>query len=185
MLLFLAGSIILMGIITAEAYYPPGYTTAQSQISDLGATVNPNSISYQPSASIFNYTMILAGLLIALASGLQHQYFKKFLFTIPLLLLGAGLLGVGFFPGNRDPYHGIFSLLTFNMGGLMALASFKIVQSPFRYIGMLFGLITIITLYGASLFIPIIGDGGTERWVAYPVVLWVTGIGGYMMALKK
>jgi hypothetical protein len=37
----------------------------------------------------------------------------------------------------------------------------------------------------ASFFIPIIGDGGTERWVAYPVVLWLVGIGGYMLNEKK
>lgn len=185
LLLFLAGSIILMGIITAETFYPSGYTTANSEISDLGATVKPNSVSYQPSASIFNYTMILAGLMITVAAVLQHKAFKKYLFSIPLLLLGVGMLGVGFFPGDKDPYHGMFALLTFNMGGLMAIVSFKIVSAPFSYIGIVFGLITIITLYTASFFIPIIGDGGTERWVAYPVVLWLTGIGGYMLSKKE
>jgi hypothetical membrane protein len=184
-LLFLAGSIILMGIITAEAFYPSGYTTANSEISDLGATVRPNSVSYQPSATIFNYTMMLAGLMIAMAALLQHKWYKKYLFSIPLLLLGVGMLGVGVFPGNKDPYHGIFALLTFNMGGLMAITSFKIASAPFKYIGIVFGLITIITLWTASFFIPIIGDGGTERWVAYPVVLWLTGIGGYMLNEKK
>jgi hypothetical membrane protein len=183
-LLFLAGSIILMGIITAEAFYPSGYTTANSEISDLGATVRPNSVTYQPSASIFNCTMMLAGLMIAVAALLQHKWYKKYLFSIPLLLLGVAMLGVGIFPGNRDPYHGIFALLTFNMGGLMAIASFKIISAPFKYIGIAFGLITIITLWTASFFIPIIGDGGTERWVAYPVVLWLTGIGGYMLNEK-
>jgi hypothetical membrane protein len=185
LLLFVSGSIILMGIITAEAFYPSGYTTANSEISDLGATVRPNSVSYQPSATIFNYTMMLAGLMTAIAALLQHRWYKKHLFTIPLLLLGIGMLGVGFFPGNRDPYHGIFALLTFNMGGLMAIASFKIVSAPFSYIGIVFGLITIITLYTASFFIPIIGDGGTERWVAYPVVLWLMGLGGYMLNEKQ
>jgi hypothetical membrane protein len=183
-LLFLAGSIILMGIITAEAFYPSGYTTANSEISDLGATVRPNSVSYQPSASIFNYTMMLAGLMITISTFLQHKWFKKYLFTIPLLLLGIGMLGVGIFPGNKDPYHGIFALLTFNMGGLMAIASFKIVSAPFRYIGIVFGLITIITLWTASFFIPVIGDGGTERWVAYPVVFWLMGLGGYILNEK-
>jgi hypothetical membrane protein len=184
-LLFLSGSIILMGIITAEAFYPPGYTTANSEISDLGATVRPNSVTYQPSATIFNCTMMLAGLMIAIAAVLQHRWFKKYLFTIPLLLLGVGMLGVGFFPGDKDPYHGMFALLTFNMGGLMAIASFKVVSAPFRYIGIVIGLITIFTLYTASFFIPIIGDGGTERWVAYPVVLWLVGIGGYMLGTKE
>jgi hypothetical membrane protein len=185
LLLFLAGAIIFMGIITAEAFYPSGYTTANSEISDLGATVRPNSVSYQPSAAIFNYTMMLAGLMTAVAALLQHKWYKKYLFTIPLLLLGVGMLGVGVFPGNKDPWHGIFALLTFNMGGLMAITSFKIVSAPFKYTGIVFGLITLITLYTASFFIPVIGDGGTERWVAYPVVLWLTGIGGYFLNEKQ
>jgi hypothetical membrane protein len=185
LLLFLSGAIILMGIITAEAFYPSGYSTANSEISDLGATVRPNSVTYQPSATIFNYTMMLAGLMIAITAIVQHKWYKKYLFTIPLLSLGIGMLGVGFFPGNKDPYHGIFALLTFNMGGLMAIASFKIVSAPFKYIGIIFGLITIVTLWTASFFIPIIGDGGTERWVAYPVVLWLTGIGGYILNEKQ
>jgi hypothetical membrane protein len=58
LLLFLAGSIALMGIITAEAFYPSSYTTFHSEISDLGATKPPNSLIYQPSASIFNITML-------------------------------------------------------------------------------------------------------------------------------
>jgi hypothetical membrane protein len=185
LLLFLSGAMIIMGIITAEAFYPTGYTTANSEISDLGATVRPNSVSYQPSASIFNYTMMLAGLMIAVAALLQHKWYKKYLFTIPLLLLGIGMLGVGFFPGNKDPWHGMFALLTFNMGGLMAITSFKIVSAPFKYIGIVFGLITIITLWTASFFIPIIGDGGTERWVAYPVVFWLMGLGGYFLNEKQ
>jgi hypothetical membrane protein len=185
LLLFLSGAMIIMGIITAEAFYPSGYTTANSEISDLGATVRPNSVSYQPSASIFNYTMMFAGVMIAVAALLQHKWYKKYLFTIPLLLLGIGMLGVGFFPGNKDPWHGMFALQTFNMGGLMAITSFKIVSAPFKYIGIVFGLITIITLWTASFFIPIIGDGGTERWVTYPVVLWLIGLGGYFLNEKQ
>ncbi len=48
-LFLLAGSIILMGIITAEAFYPEAYvyTTRNSMISDLGATEPPNSIITQ------------------------------------------------------------------------------------------------------------------------------------------
>jgi hypothetical membrane protein len=104
-LLFLAGSIILMGIITSEAFYPSGYTTTNSEISDLGATVRPNSVTYQPSATIFNFTMMLAGLMITVAALLQHKWYKKYLFSIPLLLLGIGMLGVGLFPLKLYQLH--------------------------------------------------------------------------------
>jgi hypothetical membrane protein len=185
LLFFLAGSIILMGIITAEAFYPSGYTTANSEISDLGATRPPNSIIQQPSATIFNTTMLVTGLMVLIGSFFQHNYFKKWQFSVPFFLFAIGLTGVGIFPGNIDPYHGICSLLTFTMGGLSAILCSTVVSSPFRYVGIVFGLITLITLFTAQNYIPIIGDGGTERWVAYPTVLWLVGFGGYLLNEKK
>jgi len=101
-LLFLAGSFILMGITTAEAFYPSGYTTANSEISDLGATIPPNSVSYQPSANIFNSTMLVTGLMILVAAFYLHKQFKKYLFSIPFFLFAIALTGVGIFPGMKD-----------------------------------------------------------------------------------
>jgi len=100
LLYFLAGALVLMGIITAEALYPAGYTTAHSEISDLGATVPPGSVSYQPSAGIFNATMAGAGLLALVATAGLHGFFRKYLVSLPLALLGLGLVGIGFFPGD-------------------------------------------------------------------------------------
>lgn len=187
-LLFLAGSIALMGIITAEALYPSGtnYTTFSSEISDLGATKPPNSIIYQPSASIFNTAMLLSGLMALTATFFQHKHFKKPAVSIPLGLFGLGLVGIGIFSGEKAPYHGMSSMLTFLSGGLSAILSSKIVSAPFKYIGILFGSISLAT-WAAAVFIPdiifpFIGMGGTERWLVYPLVLWITGLGGYLMS---
>jgi hypothetical membrane protein len=188
LLFFLGGSLMLMGIITAEAFYPAGYSTTNSEISDLGSTAPPNSIIYQPSATIFNVTMALAGLLILISTILQHSSLRRLYFSLPLLLFGIGLAGVGFFPGNVAPFHGIFSMLLFLAGGSSAVLSFKVVTTPFNYIGVLFGLIGLTTwflaVFSASFPISSIGDGGTERWVAYPIMLWIMGFGGYLMNQK-
>src|SRR2546423_8973351 len=74
-LLFVAGAAILMGIITAEALYPAGYSTSRNDISDLGATRPPHSVIVQPSATIFDTTMILTGLLIIVAAYCMHRAF--------------------------------------------------------------------------------------------------------------
>jgi hypothetical membrane protein len=189
LLFFLGGSFVLMGIITAEAFYPLGYTTVNSAISDLGSTLPPESASYQPSATIFNTTMFVAGCIIFIATFLQHKHIKKFLFSIPLFLFGIGLVGVGLFPGNVAPYHGMSSMLAFLSGGVSAMVSFKIVSTPFNYIGIAFGFIALVTWFLAVLSptfpISFIGIGGTERWVAYPIMLWVTALGGYLMNREK
>ena len=189
LLYFFARAIVLMGIITAEAFYPSGYSTFKNEISDLGATRQPNSVSFKPSSTIFNTIMLLAGIMVLVASFFQHKYFKKLLFTIPAILFGLGLVGVGIFPGNVRPYHGMAAMLTFLSGGFCAITSFKIVALPFKYISILFGSVALLTLFTAvfasATLISFIGIGGTERWVAYPIMLWLTGFGGYLMNEKS
>ena len=189
LLYFLAGAIVLMGIITAEAFYPSGYSTFKNEISDLGATRQPNSVSFEPSSTIFNTIMLLAGIMVLVASFYQHKYFKKFLFSIPVMLFGLGLVGVGIFPGNVRPYHGMAAMLTFLSGGFCAITSFKIVTSPFKFVSISFGSIALLTWFSAvfasATLISFIGIGGLERWVAYPIMLWLTGFGGYLMSNRN
>ena len=82
-----------MGIIAAEIFYPAGYSTANSEISDLGATSPPDSIIYQPSASIFNTTMIIGGLLVLGASFFLFREYKRWTLVLFPMLLGIGVLG--------------------------------------------------------------------------------------------
>jgi hypothetical membrane protein len=180
LLFFLAGSVILMGIITAEIFYPSGYSTSESEISDLGATRPPGSISYQPSASIFNATMVIGGLLILAASFFLFRELKSWI-VIFTALLGTGVLGVGLFPGNNPFLHPLFALIAFIAGGLSAIILSMRAPSPFRFVLGFLGLISLIFLFFSAMIIPVLGDGGTERFVAYPVVIWAIGFGGYLI----
>ena len=183
-LLFLAGIFIIMGIITGETFYPTVYSTFKNEISDLGGTRPPNSLVYEPSASIFNFTMLGTGIMIFIASLFIHQQFKKWLFTIPLTIFAIGVFGVGIFPGHVVFWHGIFALITFTFGSITCITAFKIVPPPLRYVGICIGMMSLIFLYGANIFIPYLGAGGTERWVAYPVVFWLIGFGGFLLGIK-
>jgi len=185
LLFFLAGSVILMGIITAEIFYPAGYSTATSEISDLGATRPPYSLIYQPSASIFNATMIIGGLLILAASFFLFRKYKPWIIVLFPVLLGIGVLGVGIFPGNMAPFHGICALVAFIAGGLSAITTALVTPPPFSYLLAFLGLVTLVFLFFSSVFIPMLGDGGTERFVAYPVVIWAIGFGGYLTGTGK
>lgn len=185
-LLFIAGAVILMGIITAEALYPAAYSTAQNEISDLGATRPPNSVILQPSATIFDATMIVTGLMIIGGAFFIHRIFCRVSVTTPLALLGIGALGVGIFPGNYAVMHPIFAMLTFVAGGLAAILAYKVATSPLKYISVLLGTISLLSLFlaiflGEARLMGVLGDGGVERWVAYPVVLWLVGFGGYLL----
>ena len=100
-LLILAGTAILMAIVTGEALFPAAYTTSQNTISDLGSTWQPGDIVREPSATIFNTAMLLSGVMIAAAAGAYWRAYRSRSVAIALLLLGVGMLGVGSFPGPR------------------------------------------------------------------------------------
>jgi hypothetical membrane protein len=185
LLFFLAGSIILMGIITGEMFYPAeySYTTSKSMISDLGATEPPNSIITQPSATIFNTSMMIAGILFLIGTYFVYRTYYDILVAGLMGIFSVGALGVGIFPGNMNPMHPIFAMMAFIGGGLAAIASYRIIKSPFKYLAVLFGLITLFFLFTVEYFMPLLGAGGVERWVAYPAILWTIGIGGYMLGI--
>ena len=176
-----------MGIIAAEAFYPQTYTTYANEISDLGATRPPDSVSYQPSSTIFNAVMIASGLMLLPAAGLLQRSFGVRRVAVIVGLMGIGVLGVGIFPGNRDPFHPLFAVLTFTSGGIAGVVTAAVLRGPFRVASRLLGAIALASLaigvFGEqSVFFEELGAGGVERWVAYPIVLWLVALGGYLMS---
>src|SRR5512132_509096 len=93
-LLSLAGPAILMGFITAEALYPGVYTTHANTLSHLGASEPPNSFVLQPSAAIFDVTMLVAGAMIVVGAWFAHRALGRKTVLIPTTLLGIGTIGV-------------------------------------------------------------------------------------------
>ncbi|WP_416839033.1 DUF998 domain-containing protein [Haloferax sp. DFSO52] len=188
-LLFVFGLVALMGIITAEAFYP-GYNAGVQEISDLGATRPPNSVILQPSATIFNTTMLVSGLLVLAATYFAHQTFRDRVVTVALGLLGLGIVGVGLFDGSEAPMHGIFALLTFFAGGVSAVVASRVIDTPFKYLSAAVGgfvVLLLLSIIGLGLLgivhpLAFLGAGGVERYVAYPILLWALGFGGYLMA---
>ena len=189
MLFFLAGSIILMGITTAEIFYPPGYSISFSMISTLGASPPPDSIIRQPSAEIFDKSIIIAGILIMIGAYFLQKGAGQKMMTIPTILFGLGAFGVGIFPAFHAIIHPIVALITFLFGGIAATYSSKVTSSPFKILAPIFGLTSLLFLFLGVVFphliVPVLGRGGTERWVAYPLVLWLVGFGGYLMHSSK
>ena len=187
-LLFVAGATILLGIISAEALYPAAYSTATNAISDLGGTEPPNSLIFQPSATVFDGSMMVIGLLVGGGSWFVHRAFRRRSVTLPLTVLGIAALGVGVFPGNTGSPHALFAMTTFIAGGVAAITAAQVVTGPFRYLSVLLGAIALGTLFsyvllGAASPMAVFGLGGLERWIVYPIVLWVTGFGGYLAGL--
>ncbi|WP_435075715.1 DUF998 domain-containing protein [Halorubrum sp. HHNYT27] len=187
--LTLSGFIGLMGIITAEVLYPE-YSTRQD-ISDLGSTRPPDPVIHEPSATIFNTTMLVTGAIVLVSAYLLYRAADRRGFPVALAVFGVGAFGVGVFPGNVTPWHGLFALLTFFAGGVTVVLSSRVVSRPFSLICGLFGGISLLILisvffFGLVLRVPhpleFLGGGGVERWVVYPLILWLPAFGGYLLA---
>jgi hypothetical membrane protein len=183
-LLLTAGATIVMGIITAEALYTNPYN-ARMEISDLGAT--ETGVVLHPASTIFNATMLVAGAMILAAAWFAHRALHRRAVTIPTGLLGLGVLGVGIFPGNIHPQHPLFAYTAFLAGGLAVLLSAWVTPQPLRAIFAVMGTVS-LAFTVASVFVLEWGPfarldlGGVERWMVYPVLLWLAGFGGHLAA---
>jgi hypothetical membrane protein len=181
-LLLTAGVTIVMGIITAEALYTNPYN-ARMEISDLGAS--ETGVVLHPSSIIFNVTMLVAGAMILAAAYFAHRALHRKAVSIPTGLLGLGVLGVGVFPGNIHPQHPLFAFIAFVAGGLAVLLSAWVTPQPLRAIFAVMGAIS-LAFTVASVFVLEWGPfarldlGGVERWMVYPVLLWLVGFGGWL-----
>jgi hypothetical membrane protein len=183
-LFFLGGATILMGIITAEALYPGTFSTGANEISDLGGTRPPNSVILQPSATIFDVSMGLIGTLVMAGSWFVHRAYGRRSVTIPIASLGVGAMGVALFPGYTGDPHAIFSMVTFVSGGVAAICAARVTDAPFRYLSAGLGTVALValalTFMGDASPLSPLGIGGVERWIAYPVVMWLISFGGYL-----
>ena len=187
-LILLAGAAILMAIITAEALYPAAYATGANEISDLGGTRPPDSVILQPSATIFDVAMMLVGLMVVASSWFVHAAFGRRAVTIPLVVLGASALGVGLFPGNTGTPHALFAMATFISGSIAAVCAALVTGSAFRYLSVTLGVVSLATLVsymvlGDATPMAAMGIGGIERWIVYPVVIWLIAFGAYLLGV--
>lgn len=183
-LLFLAGFVILMGIITAEIFYP-GYNVSKDFISDLGSSRPPHSIIRQPSAHIFDISMAVAGAFVVLGSWFWYSVHGKKSAMIPMVLMGVGAIGVGIFPAYHAIAHPFSAGVAFFAGSIAAILCASLLKGPFRLVSFVLGLTSLIFLLLGLLapqtIVPALGNGGTERLAAYPVIIWLIGLGGYLM----
>jgi hypothetical membrane protein len=180
---------MILSIITNEALYPADrhYSTFANSISDLSGTEPPNSFMVQPDRTLFIATMAICGLFVLTAVYLLWPVVARRRFLVALGIFGIGLVGIAVFPGNVAGWHPLFAFTCFLGGGIAAILSRKILRSPVRYFAATLGTIALLaTVFGIEAFAnwgpqAEIGVGGMERWIAYPVLLWLVLLGAELM----
>jgi hypothetical membrane protein len=175
-LFFIAASQFVVGMMVAEALYPD-YSISANYISDLGVGA---------SSMIFNSSVFLLGLLILIGAYYLHRAFNFRLLTLLLVLTAIGAMGVGVFTEDYGQMHTLVSLIVFLFGGLSSVASFRLLKKPLSFIAVVLGFISLgaLVLFAGAIDLGL-GVGGMERMIAYPILLWGAGFGGYLIAYSE
>ena len=183
LLLFGGVAQFILTKIVCETIYP-GYLVGQQAISDLGNWSLVGNL-----AAVFATSAILLGVFIIVGANFNGQGSKNRRFTTLLAIAGVGNVVVGVVAENVIPsVHSLFALIMFVSWAVAALLSYKFVKSPFSYVSVALGavslLMLVLSLLGqrvSSSFALGLGTGGMERLVVYPLWLWTLGFGAYLI----
>jgi len=180
-LIFVAVTQFVLSVIISEALYS-GYSISANYLSDLG--VGSSSI-------IFNSSVFLMGLLLIIGAYFLHRAFDFTMLTLTFVLMAIGSMGVGIFTKDAGTIHSIAALFFFLFSGLSAIFAvvcshvhgFKLMKTPFSVIAIILGLTELggFVLFVGGIYFGL-GVGGMQRMVLYPVLMWLAGFGGYLMA---
>jgi len=177
----------LLAVNLAETQFP-GYSIAKNTFSDLGGSVP----AVEPSAIIFNLSIILLGILFLTAVYLILISGGCRLFSSCLAISSIGAVGVGLFPEYTGGIHLFFALIVFVFGSLAVLFSYRLgLNIPMVIVSLVMGLISILTLLIIVLggittpLVTYLGLGGTERFIVYPGLFYLIALGGYLTSRGK
>lgn len=188
-LLVIGAAQFLVGLFAAEALFP-GYNVGKNAVSDLGAWCAEGSscVVQQPSATIFAAIMLVLGGLVLSAAFLLRREPEARPTAILLAVLGATVVGMGVFNESTGIVHAGLALTGFTAGPAAALYSARMLSSPLRYVALGLALLAFLglawqiagtvdhALFGA------LGDGGVERVIVVPTLVWLLGFGGSLSA---
>ncbi len=183
LLLFVGVAQFILTKTVCETIYP-GYLAGQQAISDLGHWGLAGNF-----AAVFAVSSILLGVFVIAGAYYYRQGSKNRRFTALLAIAGVGNVMVGVVAENVIPsVHGLFALIMFASWAVAALLCYKSVKSPFSYVSVTLGAVSLLMLALSLLgqrvspcFALGLGMGGMERLVVYPLWLWTLGFGVYLM----
>jgi hypothetical membrane protein len=188
---YLAAGIILLvsciqfflAVTIAETQYP-SYSTSLNALSDLALL--------EPSGTIFNLSIIILGIMGLASVYLILKSGGCRLFSVCLALSSVGAVGVGLFPIYTGAPHVMFAIMAFLFGSLAVIFSYRLgLNIPLVVVSLILGLISLVAIIlfivvgSQNPLIVALGMGGAERLVAYPQLLYLIALGGYLASRGK
>jgi hypothetical membrane protein len=187
-LLVIGGIMYVIAINIGESLLL-GYSIANNSLSDIGGMLP----LIQPAATIFNGINIILGILILSSAYLIIKSGGCRLFSSCLAIFGFCIAALGLFPEYTHSIHATFAVIAFLSGSLALIFSYRLgINIPMTIIGIILGLIALITTILPLIFgigpnnpLDILGKGGAERLIIYPIIMYLTALGGYLTCRGK
>jgi hypothetical membrane protein len=171
----------ILAVMLAETQYK-FYSTSLNTLSDLGAVAGYSAI-------IFNLSIVALGIMGLVVVYLISKSGSCPLFSACLAVSSLAAVGVGLFPTYTGTPHLLFSGLVFLFASLAVIFSYRLgLNLPLVVLSLVLGLVSLLTLFSFlwmgmdSPLIHSLGVGGAERLVAYPIIGYLVGLGGYLTA---
>jgi hypothetical membrane protein len=186
----IAGIIMMIGcfqfilaVNLAETMFP-GFSIAKNTINTLGSSTP----LIEPSAIIFNLSIIILGILFLIAVYLILKSGGCRLFSSCLAISAIFAIGVGIFNQYLGSAQILYNL-TFLFGSLAVLFSYRLgLNIPMVIISFIIGLTALLTLLlqlilgdgSINFLVTYLGVGGTQILILYPIIFYLTALGGYL-----
>lgn len=179
--LLFVGSIQWLLVIMVSEGLHPGYNSSVHYVSSLGVG---------STALMYNTSLVLLGLAVSAGAYLTYRASRSRLFFILLAITGLATIGVGLFPENVQPIHGIVTPIALLFGAVSAILSYRLQEPPLSHISIILGALSLGAgiLFNPYLGLPReslttylgLGKGTMERMIIHPILLWTLGFGSGM-----
>jgi hypothetical membrane protein len=188
-ILLVIGCILYVLVINIGESLFPGYSIATNSLSDIGGMLP----LIQPAATIFNAVNIILGILIVSSAYLIIKSGGCRLFSSCLAIFGFCIFALGIFPEYTHGIHVAFATISFFFGSFALIFSYRLgINIPMTIIGIILGLIALGTIISPIIFgigpnnpLDVFGKGGSERLIIYPIIMYLTALGGYLTGRGK
>lgn len=168
------GALAILGTTAAIAVYP-AYSERSQAISYLGGSGVPTEI-------FWDIAVVIVGILWIWSTYLLFRKSGRIIRPMIFYLAGAGFLLVGLSPWNLRPFtHYLGAQMIFIFGAISCISAYGITRGAISKISLVCG-ITSIAAYLSGYFggAYLLGPGGVERMIFYPILLWQIAFGGYL-----
>jgi hypothetical membrane protein len=187
--LFTLGASVFLLLTTAAETTYPSFSLRTNAISDLAAIGTSTTVLEETAIFVFSICWILGVFYLFRNTGRRR-----------LMILNM-IPGIGFFLAGASPENVNLVLhsagtIGFPMGATAAILSYRMIRSPFRYLSLALGALSLVSTviifvgwrvvcgtcgYTAGLSQLALGLGGWESMIIYPLLIWLIGFGNYLM----